>query len=150
MFSVSHPPFLNPFFANITSIGNVNKARAIDNSTLAHANTTSSTEFDYILPDVAEESYTDEDGNTYGVLLETTSSDLLVTCYDGNIFLHSTSDPNTEIPGCVTSWVSRDTTTVADAAGRIMHYYADTMEKIGVSRLRMSEEDEVPATSIFV
>jgi len=89
-------------------IGNVNNARAIDNATLAQANTTTSgTEFDYELPSVAEESYTDDFGNTYGVLLETTSSDLLVTCNDGNIFLHSASDPNSEIPGCVTSWVSK-------------------------------------------
>jgi len=31
-----------------------------------------------------------------------------------------------------------------------MHYYSDTMAKIGVSRLRMSDEDDVPATSVFV
>jgi hypothetical protein len=31
-----------------------------------------------------------------------------------------------------------------------MHYYSDTMAKVGVSRLRMSDEEDVPATSVFV
>jgi hypothetical protein len=82
-------------------------------------------------------------------MMKTSNSDLIITCEDGNIFLHPAAEPDSEIPGCVTSWISKNTTTVADASGRVMHYYSDTMGKVGVSRLRMSEEDEVPVTAVF-
>lgn len=122
-----------------------------DNTTLSHLNETmEEINYEYDLPNFYDRVYTDSNGNTYGTSLETSSFDRLTTCNDGNIYLHTVDDLENEVPGCVDSWVSRDNVAVADASGRVMHYYKNTMDLLGVSRVRLSDDDAIPVGSVFV
>jgi hypothetical protein len=51
---------------------------------------------------------------------------------------------------CSTLFQSIQTNVIADGLGRILHYYNNTMSKLGVSRLRVSDEEDIPIGSSYL
>lgn len=51
---------------------------------------------------------------------------------------------------CTTLWAGSDEIVLSAPSGAVLHYYNNTMSKTGVSRLRVSQEDELPDTAVYV
>jgi hypothetical protein len=60
---------------------------------------------------------------------------------DGNLLASNT-------PGSAFSSVNGSI--IGDTDGRLLHLYSDTMQNLGVSRLRLASLDEMPLTSVPV
>jgi hypothetical protein len=61
--------------------------------------------------------------------------------------------PFTQVPGngsCIDMWNFKDNLVPADEFGRHLHIYENTMLKLGVSRLRLSENRYVPNSAVYV
>ncbi|KAK2590183.1 hypothetical protein QQS21_012134 [Conoideocrella luteorostrata] len=82
-------------------------------------------------------------------LLNPTASAKVVSCANGNLYV--VRNDNRDNENCFELWhTTRHSEVVYDVVQRSLHYYSDTMSKLGVSRLRASNEDEVPRTSVPV
>ena len=72
---------------------------------------------------------------------------LLVICNDNNLYMMDKA--RLAALGwqstCLYLWGGYDGYIIAPPGGGVMHYYKNTMAAVGVSRLRVSDEDEVPA-----
>lgn len=51
---------------------------------------------------------------------------------------------------CTTLWAGYDDTIISTAGGDFLHYYNNTMAATGVSRLRVSNTEQIPDTSVYV
>ncbi|TPX08649.1 uncharacterized protein E0L32_009838 [Thyridium curvatum] len=77
---------------------------------------------------------------------------VLAACNDGNVYLQEKSAQN-DLPfyqTCTTLWAGFDNTVISTPTGEVLHYYANTMSLLNVSRLRTAEETHIPGTSVYV
>ncbi|KAM0417011.1 hypothetical protein ACHAPT_012977 [Fusarium lateritium] len=92
--------------------------------------------------------YKDADGYEYTLLITHDATALFTTCGDGNIYGLLEDSPDIEF--CAEMWANYNNTVVSDGADRWMYYYPETMEKLGVSRFRVDDTDELPEKAAFV
>lgn len=92
--------------------------------------------------------YSDSLGFEFAPLVDPTNSTMVLSCSNGNMYAVLGGEENSL---CSTLWATaEDGTVVHDGAQRLMHYYDDTMSKVGVSRLRVSVESTMPGTGVIV
>jgi hypothetical protein len=72
----------------------------------------------------------------------------LMSCGDGNMYLANINE--TSMTYCTELFASYNDLLVQDGASRYMHYYNNTMNAVNVSRLRVANEDDVPAEAVLV
>ena len=114
-------------------------------------NTTKSVIDNYSLPTINTTDYNTTDGYDYSTIVSLTGSYVLTSCSDSNLYLQSkTNDSTLESNSCSLLWQSKSNITVADGLGRLLHYYNNTMTTLGVSRLRVSDEENIPIGSVYV
>ena len=99
--------------------------------------------------------YNTTDGFLYTQLVSDDNDYMLASCSDGNIFVQDF--PNTTTlgqVGCGTLWTYEVNVTeaaiMADGSGRVMRYYPNTMDKLGVSRLRLTYFHSIPKDSSYI
>ncbi|TWU73004.1 hypothetical protein ED733_004802 [Metarhizium rileyi] len=82
-------------------------------------------------------------------LVNPTGSTRVVSCANGNVYAVRNDNHDNEY--CFGSWdTTGESGVVYDGVRRSLHYYGNTMSKLGVSRLRASDSAEVPRTSVTV
>jgi hypothetical protein len=96
-----------------------------------------------VFPDLATADYNSTDGTDFISLMDSTSSFSLTACSVGNLYYQPKVGNETlaDYP-CSTLFQSIQKNVIADGPGRILHYYKNTMSKLGVSCLRVSDEDD--------
>lgn len=97
------------------------------------------------LPDYA---YNLTNGYDFTLLVDNTLKLRVISCSNGNMYLRGINDTTPD--DCTDLWGSRANMTVVDGTGELMHYYNNTMSPLGVSRLRVSDEQKTPAGSVPV
>ncbi|KAH8882877.1 hypothetical protein GQ53DRAFT_831075 [Thozetella sp. PMI_491] len=93
------------------------------------------TEIDYDLKEVPAKPYNQTDRLEMTTLIDPDASVKLVYCEDRNVYVVG-SGINSE--KCSELWTVTRDTVVRTGTGGILHYYKNTMEKLGVSRVRLS------------
>lgn len=87
--------------------------------------------------------------HTLSQLATPDSSARVVSCANGNLYVVTNDDKDNSY--CFSQWdTNQQSEIVYDGVHRSMHYYNDTMAKIGVSRLRVSDSSRVPRSSVTV
>ncbi len=77
---------------------------------------------------------------------------VLASCSDGNIYMMKNADINNldwKIT-CSAIWRGYDGAILTNSNQAIMHYYKNTMDKTGVSRVRVAHPQVVPDTAAMV
>lgn len=75
---------------------------------------------------------------------------MLVACGDGNIYVTSVDVSESTTVYCSEMWSVYNDLLVGDGSGRVIHYYKNTMDKVGVSRLRVSDDELLPVEAVVV
>lgn len=76
----------------------------------------------------------------------------LAACEDGNLYIQKNGTAN-DLPyysTCTTLWSGYEDVVLTTPTSGVLHYYNNTMSKVGVSRLRSSDEEALPASAVFV
>jgi hypothetical protein len=106
---------------------------------------------DIVLPSLATTGYNSTDGTEFISLMDSTSSLSLTACSDGNLHYQPKADNETLADySSSTLFQSIQMNVIADGPGRILHYYINTMSKLGVFRLRVSDEEAIPIGSSYL
>lgn len=85
------------------------------------------------------------DGYEFVPLIDPTGRYTIITCTDENIYLQSALDlAALAASPCSALWRYENDTAIADGNGRLMHYYMTEMSKLNVSRLRVSDNQDIP------
>jgi uncharacterized protein DUF7029 len=159
------------------SLKGVFSKRQIDNGTYAYTNLTQtptdpttflnttdlyditnqtdmySTPVDFDFPGADLSAYNTTGGMEYTLLQDLTSGTMVAACGDGNMYLQmyeSSTSLDTVGCGVLFAYDQQQDIAYADGSGRIPYYYADEMEKLGVSRLRLAAINEVPNNTMAV
>ena len=121
------------------------------------SNTTNTTKYtgDGVIAPFPINPYNTSDGFQYTQLVSEDFSYMLASCSDGNVFAQEYSNTTTlGQVGCGALWTYEinvtDAAVMADGSGRVMHYYPSTMDKVGVSRLRLSDMQSIPKDSAYI
>lgn len=71
-----------------------------------------------------------------------------MSCSNGNVYVQGIEQetPNS----CSDLWTARDDVTATNGSERSMHFYNSTMSKVGVSRLRVASQYQLPKSSVPV
>ncbi|KAF4548176.1 Hypothetical protein D9617_31g064120 [Elsinoe fawcettii] len=94
---------------------------------------------------------TAEGGTEYTELVDATRKFFLMTCPDGNLYMRPRADAAEAANlTCSRVFETAKSSVVGDGVSRLFHYYTDSMEKIGVSRLRLHKDNAMPKGSEFV
>ncbi len=109
------------------------------------SNTTTLT---YTTSSLPNDPYNGTNGYEYNLLTVADGSVLFITCGNGGVYMVDPNGPDN--PACTSMWATYGGALVADGAQRLMHYYANTMDVVNVSRLRVSDEESVPETGVPV
>lgn len=99
--------------------------------------------------------YNTTDGTQYITLSDASSSYMLASCSDGNIYVQDiTTTTDLDLQGCSLLWstlIGDDSyPVIADGTGALMHYYPDTMSVIGVSRLRVLDASTAVKSTEYI
>lgn len=100
------------------------------------------TEVSYPFQDVPSAAYNTTDDYELVPLVDSTASLTFATCCGPNIYVVSSASDSLEF--CSKTWSLYNDLLVGDAAGRILHLYRNTMSKVGVSRVRVSDGHSLP------
>ncbi|KAI1478188.1 hypothetical protein F4774DRAFT_419510 [Daldinia eschscholtzii] len=76
----------------------------------------------------------------------------LAVCDDGNLYVQKNGTQNS-LPyytTCTTLWSGYEDVVLSTPNSGVLHYYNNTMSKVGVSRLRAADETALPATAAYV
>lgn len=80
-------------------------------------------------------------------LLTTVGTSMVASCNDGNIYVAAASNETNK--KCSTMWpTSKEAIIPFDGSLNVMHYYASTMDAVGVSRLRSSPAYKMPNDAV--
>lgn len=84
-------------------------------------------------------------------MVDVTQQYLLTACPDSNVYMQPRSQA-VALTGrtCASIFQKRYNNIVGDGNSRLFHYYTDSMERIGVSRLRIHNSLTVPKGAVFV
>jgi hypothetical protein len=91
---------------------------------------------DFEFPSADLTSYNTTAGMKYTLLHDQTSGTMVAACCDGNLYLkmyESSTSLDTVSCGVLFAYAQQQDIAYADGSGRIPYYYADEMEKLGVS-----------------
>lgn len=118
------------------------------------------TDIGYPGPDIAAVPYDLADDYLDGyeftslVLRDSNGSYSLKACSDDNLYiqqLDTVSDADLgPFTQCNTLWQRYEDIVLSTPNGGILHYYNNTMAKVGVSRLRTADQNYIPNTSVYV
>ncbi|CAM1510846.1 Fc.00g083590.m01.CDS01 [Cosmosporella sp. VM-42] len=72
---------------------------------------------------------------------------MVVWCANGNMYAFKLDGPNNKYHPELGS--TRLDPLATDGARRVMHYYENTMSKLGVSRLQVEDDAEIPASGVI-
>lgn len=148
-----------------------NSTITVGNSTLSAGNSTGASNStgeivdltDFVVSDVttidfpeahiASRPYLRDDGFEETRLVDRSLNFQLASCSNGDIYIEKLDAITPD--SCTDLWASRSDDgitdiTTSDGGSRIIHYYGNTMEKVGVSRLRLHAKNELPNTAIPV
>lgn len=92
--------------------------------------------------------YNDTEGYSYQLLTVSDGSMIFVACGNGGIY--GVSPDSADNAACAEMWATHNDILVADATQRLLHFYSNTMNATGVSRLRLANEESVPEGSQLV
>lgn len=103
-------------------------------------------------PNITASPYNDTNGYEFTTIMDYSQQFALTSCTDGNVYIHSPADQyNEDIDvHCGDLWAHAESVAVMDGSYHILHYYNNTMSATGVSRLRVSDEEEIPSSSVYV
>ncbi|PSK33439.1 hypothetical protein B9Z65_7326 [Elsinoe australis] len=88
---------------------------------------------------------TSENGTEYTMLVDSTKEFFLMSCPDNNVYLRPrTEAKNTANLTCSRVFQTAKNSVVGDGIARLFHYYKDSMDALGVSRLRVHADDSIP------
>lgn len=141
---------LVPRIANTTTAVN----STTSNTTLTYVDLTSkvktngSSTLSYVAEGVPNSPYNDTAGYEYSLMVNPTATTMVVSCSNGNMYAFTVDGPDN--PACSEMWATFRDVLVADGAQRLMHYYNNTMSTLGVSRLRVEDESDIPHTGVPV
>jgi hypothetical protein len=120
----------------------------ITNQTLSAEGKTIS---DWSFPEINFEGYNTTSDTELLTLVDSKEKFILTSCADENIYLADIALNGTlQQKSCAINWQEVDGSVIADGLDRILHYYNNTMSKLGVSRLRISNEKDIPLESVYV
>jgi hypothetical protein len=120
----------------------------ITNQTLSEEGKTIS---DWSFPEINFEGYNTTSDTELLTLVDSKEKYILTSCADENIYLADIALNGTlQQRSCAINWQEVDGSVIADGLDRILHYYNNTMSKLGVSRLRISNEKDIPLESVYV
>ncbi|KAL8369786.1 hypothetical protein RB595_000224 [Gaeumannomyces hyphopodioides] len=105
------------------------------------------TELTYTPTSLPNSPYNTSNGYEYSLLTVQDGSMMFIACSTGAIYA---VDPNADIEYCTEMWATYEDIVVADGATRLMHYYANTMAAVGVSRLVVGDEADIPKQAVPV
>ena len=116
------------------------------------------TNIGYAGPDVAAVPYHLDDDyiNGYGftslILADSNGSYSVAACSDDNLYIHSQLSvaDSGDFTQCNSLWQRYEDVVLATPNGGMLHYYNNTMAKVGVSRLRTADQSYIPNTSVYV
>lgn len=108
-----------------------------------------SSELSYTSTPVPANPYNRTDGFELSLMVDPGAETALVACGDGNVYLAGV-DSLAEMTFCTELFENYKDLLVGDGSGRILHYYNNTMAKVGASRLRVSDGFELPALAVPV
>ncbi|KAI0536930.1 hypothetical protein GGR58DRAFT_473565 [Xylaria digitata] len=91
--------------------------------------------------------YNNTQGYEYNLLTVSDASLVVVSCGDGSIYFVKAEAADSDI-GCTPMWATYSDVLVANGAQRIAYYYSNTMDVVGVSRVRMSDMERIPNNGI--
>jgi hypothetical protein len=106
------------------------------------------TTLSYLAGSLPNDPYNGTDGYTYQLLTIPDGSIMFASCGSGAIYGIAADSPDN--PACIKMWASYNEILVADGAQRLLHYYSNTMNTTGVSRLRVADKESVPEGSVIV
>ncbi|TEA21620.1 hypothetical protein C8034_v003582 [Colletotrichum sidae] len=93
------------------------------------------------------------DGYWFSTLhLQNDNNFVLASCSDGNVYVQQ-KKAFAELPyyiSCNTLWAGFNNSVVSGPTGKVLHYYNNTMERLGVSRLRTAVRSEIPGGSVYL
>ncbi|KAH7078470.1 hypothetical protein FB567DRAFT_534009 [Paraphoma chrysanthemicola] len=77
---------------------------------------------------------------------------IFASCNDGNVYMQTaeTYYDLSYYQSCTSLWAGFEDVVVSSPNGEFLHYYNNTMSKVGVSRLRSAPANEIPETSVYV
>ncbi|KAF2147938.1 hypothetical protein K461DRAFT_283077 [Myriangium duriaei CBS 260.36] len=96
---------------------------------------------------------TGHNATEYTELVDSSAKYFLAACPDSNIYIQPrTQQGSMANLTCARVFESHRNTSsvVGDGNSRLFHYYSDSMEKLGVSRLRLHKNSAVPKGAVFV
>jgi hypothetical protein len=106
---------------------------------------------DWSFPEINFEGYNTTSNTELMTLVDSKERYILTSCADENIYLEDIALNGTlQQKSCAINWQEVDGSVIADGLDRILHYYNNTMSKLGVSRLRISNERDIPLESVYV
>jgi hypothetical protein len=103
---------------------------------------------EYSFDPIDNNAYFDADGREFALLTTPSGNTIVVSCSDGNLYPVSAS--GTDNKACSELWASDEDIVIYDGSSKLMHYYSNTMNALGVSRLRVDSDEEVPMGSVVV
>ncbi|KLU87044.1 hypothetical protein MAPG_06050 [Magnaporthiopsis poae ATCC 64411] len=90
--------------------------------------------------------YNTSDGYEYSLLTVQDGSMIFIACGNGAVYA---VDPTAaDVEHCIELWATYEDIVVADGATRLLHYYANTMSAVGVSRLVVGDEADIPRQAV--
>ncbi|KAI6400534.1 hypothetical protein MCOR12_011258 [Pyricularia oryzae] len=108
-----------------------------------------STELSYTSTPIPASPYNRTDGFELSLMVDPGAETALVACGDGNVYLAGV-DSLADMTFCTELFENYRDLLVGDGSGRILHYYNNTMGRVGASRLRVSDGFELPALAVPV
>lgn len=125
-----------------------NNATVVDLTSKIKSNGTGSV-LTYTTTPLPNSPYNDTSGYEYSLLVTPDASTMIVSCSNGNLYPFSATGGG-DNPSCSELWAVFDDVLVADGSQRVAHYYNNTMSVLGVSRLRVEDEEDLPASGVVV
>jgi hypothetical protein len=107
----------------------------------------------FTLPAIASTAYNDTEGIEYVTLFDASSEFLLTTCGDGNLYMQLNENlTSLAAAGCGTLFAYDSETELiyADGAAQLFYFNPQEMKATGVSRLRHSAMENMPANAEYV
>lgn len=121
------------------------------NNSNGTSSSSASSTLTYTTSAVGNRAYNATSGLEFALLVTPDARTMVVSCGDGNVYAFSAAGD--ENPNCSEMWAATAggvDALVADGAYRLLHYYANTMDRLGVSRLRVDDAAALPAHAVVV
>ena len=109
---------------------------------------TNVTDIDYKDVNVKNNPYNRTDGYEFTLMVDQGLEYLITSCSNGNVYVQGIDQETPD--SCSDLWAAREDITATDGNERIMHYYNNTMSVVGISRLRVASQDQLPKNSVPV